>query len=62
MKYDYNICMVDAEDSVKVLELLINYGKEGWRFVGWTPNPKKSDNIPYLREAIFEKEIYEREL
>jgi hypothetical protein len=51
--------MVDAEDSVKVLELLINYGKLGWRFVGWTPNPKKSENIPHLREAIFEKEIYE---
>ena len=58
-RYDYNICMIDTENSVKVLETLLDYGRQGWRFIGWTPNPIKSENIPFLREAILEKELIE---
>lgn len=55
-QYDYNIVMIDTENSAEVLRVLLNYGREGYRFVGWTPNPMKTDKIPHLKEAIFEFE------
>lgn len=57
IEYDYNIVMIDTQHSSEVLRVLLNYGKDGYRFVGWTPNPQKSDKLPHLKEAIFEKFI-----
>ena len=57
MKFNYNLVMIDTADSVQVLETLLSYGKDGWRFVGWVDKIPPSVPIPHLKYGIFEKEI-----
>jgi len=51
--YDYNLFIIDTRNAVHLLEILKDYGRDGWRFVGWTEMKIEEG---FLRGAILEKE------